>query len=124
MVGGNKTAAARIAALNDEFRQAVGLTRTGGPAVTGRCFVTAGVAALSIEAQAEILDRVRSFSDFKPANDPHREHDFGSISLRGGEDVFWKIDYYADAAMEYGAEDPADPNRSFRVLTVMLAAEY
>src|SRR5579863_9933886 len=98
MVGDNKTAA-RIAALNDEFRQAVGLTRTGGSAVTGRCFVTAGVAALSIEAQAEILDRVRSFSDFKSANDPHREHDFGSISLKSGEEVFWKIDYYADVAM-------------------------
>lgn len=123
MVGDNKTAV-RIAALNDEFRQAAGLTRTGHSAVPGRCFVTAGVAALSIEAQVEILDRVRNFSDFKPANDPHREHDFGSISVTGGEDVFWKIDYYADAEMEYGSEDPADPNRSFRVLTIMLAAEY
>jgi hypothetical protein len=89
----------------------------------GRCFVTAGVAALRIEAQAEILNRVRNFSDFKPANDPYREHDFGGIEL-GGEEVFWKIDYYADADIEYGAEDPADPNRSFRVLTIMLAAEY
>jgi hypothetical protein len=123
MVGDNKTAV-RIAALNDEFRRATGLTRTEHSAVPGRCFVTAGVAALSIEAQVEILDRVRNFSDFKPANDRHREHDFGSIGLTGGEEVFWKIDYYADADMEYGAEDPADPKRSFRVLTVMLAAEY
>jgi hypothetical protein len=72
----------------------------------------------------EILDRVISFSDFKPANDPHREHDFGSIVLSDGEEAFWKIDYYADADMEYGAEDPSDPKRSFRVLTIMLAAEY
>jgi hypothetical protein len=116
--------AARIAALNDEFRRAAGLTRTGQAAVPGRYFVTAGVAALTIEAQAEILNRVRNFSDFRPANDPHREHDFGGIELGGGEEVFWKIDYYADAGMEYGAEDPDDPNRSFRVLTIMLAAEY
>jgi hypothetical protein len=82
------------------------------------------VAALRLEAQIEILDRVRTFSNFEPANDPHREHDFGSIAIANGETVFWKIDYYADAAMEYGAEDPADPRRSFRTLTIMLAAEY
>jgi hypothetical protein len=85
--------------------------------------MTRGIAVLSAEAQDEILDRVRNFSDFEPANDPHREHDFGSIALTGGDEVFWKIDYYADAEMEYGSEDPADPNRSFRVLTLMLAAE-
>lgn len=77
-----------------------------------------------METQAEILERVRTFSDFRPANDPHREHDFGNIALDDSNDVFWKIDYYADASMEYGAEDPADPKRSFRVLTIMLAAEY
>jgi hypothetical protein len=116
--------AARIAALNDEFRRAAGLTRTGPAAVPGRYFVTAGVAALTIEAQAEILNRVRNFSDFKRTNDPYGEHDFGSIALPRRDEVFWKIDYYADADMEHGAEDPADPNRSFRVLTIMLAAEY
>jgi len=113
--------AARIAALNDEFRRAAGLTRT---AIPGRCFVTAGVAALGRETQAEILDRVRNFSDFTPGNDPYREHDFGSIDLACGERVFWKIDAYADADMEHGSEGPADPERSFRVLTIMLAAEY
>ena len=123
MAGDNKKAV-RIAALNDEFRQAAGLTRTGPAAVPGRYVMTRGIAVLSAEAQVEILERVRNFSDFKPANDPHREHDFGSIALTGGDEVFWKIDYYADAEMEYGSEDPADPNRSFRVLTLMLAAEY
>ena len=123
MAGDNKKAV-RIAALNDEFRQAAGLTRMGPGAVPGRYVMTRGIATLSEEAQVEILDRVRNFSDFKPANDPHREHDFGSIELTGGDEVFWKIDYYADAEMEYGSEDPADPNRSFRVLNLMLAAEY
>ena len=123
MAGDNKKAA-RIAALNDEFRQAAGLTRTGQAAVPGRYVMTRGIAALGVEAQTEILNRVRNFSDFRPANDPHREHDFGSIAFDGPDEVFWKIDYYADADMEYAAEDPADPQRSFRVLTIMLAAEY
>jgi hypothetical protein len=116
--------AARITALNDEFRRTAGLARTGQAVVPGRCFVTAGVAALSIEAQAEILKRVHTFSDFRAGNDPRQEHDLGSIELAAGEEVFWKIDYYADANMEYGAEDPADPTRSYRALAIMLAAEY
>ena len=123
-MAGDTRQAARTAALNDEFRRATGLARTGQPAAPGRYLMTRGVASLSMEAQVEILDRVRNFTDFKPANDPHREHDFGSIALADGEEVFWKIDTYANADMEYGAEDPADPKRSFRVLTIMLAAEY
>lgn len=85
--------------------------------------MTAGVAALGPKAQAEIFKRVREFSEFKPGNDPYGEHDFGSIAA-GGEQVFWKIDYYEDASMELGSENPADPARSYRLLTVMLAAEY
>jgi len=114
----------RIAGMNDEFRRQAGLALSDVRRVPGRCFMTAGVAALGRQAQAEILDRVRQFSDFKPGNDPHREHDFGAISTPDGEHIFWKIDYYADEAMEIGAGEPADPTRSFRVLTIMLAAEY
>ena len=86
--------------------------------------MTAGVAALGAQAQAEILARVRDFSSFEPGNDPYREHDFGTVTAPAGEQVFWKIDYFADEATEYGAENPADPTRSFRALTIMLAAEY
>lgn len=86
--------------------------------------MTSGVANLGAEEIAAILDGVREFENFEPGNDPHGEHDFGAIAAPGGEQVFWKIDYYADDAMEYGAEEPDDPAKSFRVLTVMLAAEY
>ena len=116
--------AKRIAGMNDEFRRQAGLALSDMRRVPGRCFMTAGVAALGRQAQAEILDRVRQFSEFEPGNDTHREHDFGAITASGRERIFWKIDYYADDAMEFGAEDPTDPNRSFRVLRIMLAAEY
>ena len=110
----------RIAQINDEFRRQAGFALSRVP---GRCVITAGIAALGQEAQAEIFKRVREFSEFRPGNDPYGEHDFGSVTA-SGEQVFWKIDYYEDAEMEMGSEDPGDPNRCFRVLTVMLAAEY
>jgi hypothetical protein len=119
-----QTRASRIAQFNDEFRQQAGLALAGRRCAPGQCVMTAGIAALDIRAQTEIFARVRQFSTFERGNDPYGEHDFGTVLAPGGEQVFWKIDYFADDAMEYGAEDPADPTRSYRVLTVMLAAEY
>ena len=55
-------------------------------------------------------------------NDPHKEHDFGSFEIAGRK-FFFKLDYY-DLAMEFGSEDPADPAKTMRVLTIMLAEEY
>lgn len=115
------TRAARIADLNDKFRSQAG---AAAGRIPGGCFLTAGVAGLGPASQAEILTRVREFSAFNAGNDPHREHDFGAITAPTGERVFWKIDYFADGAMQYGTEYPDDPKRSFRALTIMLAAEY
>jgi hypothetical protein len=55
-------------------------------------------------------------------NDPHEEHDFGSLTLAGRK-FFFKIEYY-DAKMEFGSEDPANPAKTTQVLTIMLAEEY
>ena len=103
----------RIRELNDAFRT----TMSGG-----RVVMTAGVDALPSDVKAMTIRRVATFCDFTPDNDPHGEHDFGSFELAGRK-FFWKIDYY-DAAMEYGSEDPADPTKTTRVLTLMLAEEY
>lgn len=103
----------RIRELNDAFRQ----TFSGG-----RLMMTRGIAALSEEMRSAVLERTRVFDAFASGNDPHREHDFGSFDMVGTK-FFWKIDYY-DAAMEFRSEDPADPAKTTRVLTIMLACEY
>jgi hypothetical protein len=105
--------AAKIRALNDAFRRSL---------AGGKVMMTAGIAALPDTAQATVLDEVRKFDAFTADNDPHGEHDFGSFEVDGRK-IFWKIDYY-DAAMEFGSEDPADPSKTTRVLTIMLASEY
>jgi hypothetical protein len=99
--------------LNDNFRS----TFVGGQAV-----MTAGVNALPIDTKGRVLLAVQSFSNFTKDNDPHREHDFGSIEV-DGETYFWKIDYY-DLAMQLGSESPEDPEQTTRVLTIMRADEY
>lgn len=103
----------RIRDLNDAFRSSF----SGGQVVT-----TASVAELPDMVKADALVRVSRFSEFSPDNDPHGEHDFGSFDLCG-RTFFWKIDYY-DASLRFGSEDPADPDKTTRVLTLMLAEDY
>ena len=107
------SAAERIRELNDTFR-----TSMSG----GKVFMSAGVDALPSDVRAMVVRRVATFCDFAADNDPHGEHDFGNFELAGRK-FFWKVDYY-DAAMEFGSEDPADPAKTTRVLTIMLAEEY
>ena len=104
---------AKIRALNDELRQ----QRIGG-----RIVATAGVARLGDAFVERLLNAVSAFDDFSEDNDPHHEHDFGTIEL-DNKKLFWKIDYY-DPSLEFGSEDPADPDKTSRVLTVMFADEY
>lgn len=103
----------RIRDLNDLFR----VSGRGGRIVS-----TQGIQALSTLDQAAVIEKIRLFDTFTQANDPHGEHDFGSIQ-HNGEKVFFKIDYY-DQSMECGSENPADPTKTLRVMTVMLACEY
>jgi hypothetical protein len=104
----------KIRDLNDTFRRSL----SGG----GKRLMTAGIAALPFAEQALITATVMSFDTFTEDNDPHGEHDFGAFE-HSGKKLFWKIDYYAPD-MLHGSEDPADPSKTTRVLTVMLAGEY
>jgi len=103
----------KIKQLNDAFRA----TFSGG-----RVVMTQGIQALGEDQVHLVMTKVREFNDFTEENDPHGEHDFGSIEMND-QKVFWKIDYY-NADCKYGSEDPADPTQTTRVLTVMLASEY
>jgi len=105
--------AERIAQLNDQLRT------TG---VGGRIMVTRSVRALSQFNTAELVAALSRYDRFDPDNDPHGERDFGDLDLAGAE-LLWKIDYY-DKELVWGSPDPADPNVTTRVLTVMLAEEY
>ena len=55
-------------------------------------------------------------------NDPHGLRDFGIVTVDATK-VYWKLDLY-DTSYEWGAEDPADPARTRRVLTLLLPEEY
>lgn len=103
----------RIRALNDQFRK----TLQGG-----HVFMTPGIAALGEDAVGRLLRTISIFDDFCEANDPHRERDFGAFDFDGRR-VFFKIDYY-DQSLTAHSLDPANPDLTQRVITVMLAEEY
>lgn len=104
---------ATIRELNDAFRR----TFKGG-----KVMLTPGIVALPDHEHHRVLQQVQEFAAFNGDNDPHGEHDFGSFEYHDHR-YFWKIDYY-DAAMEHGSENPADPQQTSRLLTIMLAEEY
>ena len=102
-----------IQALNDAFRQSY---------EGGRVALSAAVAALPANIVAEALVAVRTFDRFDADNDPHGEHDFGSLEI-GSDRLFWKIDCY-DHSLRWHSPDASDPAVTTRMLTIMLASDY
>jgi hypothetical protein len=105
--------ATKIRELNDAFRT----TFKGGQVV-----LTASVSELPDMVKAAALQKVAVFAEFDVDNDPHGEHDFLSFKLCG-RTFFFKIDYY-DRDLQLHSEDPADPDKTRRVGTLMLAEDY
>jgi hypothetical protein len=105
----------RIRDLNDAFRKSLDLN-------LGKVVMTSGVSALPSDVRAMAIRKTATFDAFSADNDPQGEHDFGSFDLAGHK-FFFKIDYY-DSSLEMGSDDPADPAKTTRVLTLMLAEEY
>ena len=102
---------AQIRELNDAFRTGRG---------DGHLVVTQGIAARN--DVWEIVQLVRKYNSFDSGNDPHGEHDFGTIEI-DGQCIFWKLDLYSKD-MSSGSPNPADPSVTTRILTIMLAEEY
>ena len=103
-----------IRRLNDALRS--------GASDDGTILITAGIRAMGSDFVGAVAKAVSEFDAFTPDNDPHQEHDFGALDVRG-ERVFFKLDYY-DLSMTAHSPDAADPTVTRRVLTIMLASEY
>ena len=98
--------ASEVAKRNDALRAMI--PRIAKP---GMLVMTRGISVLPAEDIAKIMEKVKTFSEFKEDNDPWGEHDFGSFDYNG-KTIFWKIDDY-------------DGHEGIRLLlTVMLASEY
>ena len=78
--------------------------------------------AMPLDQRRSLLAKVRSFEAFDEDDDPHGEHDFGAVD-EASVRYFWKIDCY-DRATEMGSSDPANPEVTTRVLTILRADEY
>jgi hypothetical protein len=107
------TATDRIRQLNDDLRR----TFSGGGIVQTR-----GIRALPPHERHAIQNEVRRYDAFNQDNDPYGEHDSGQFDHRG-RTILWKIDYY-DPSETWLSQDPANPHKTRRVLTIMLAEEY
>jgi methyltransferase (TIGR00027 family) len=94
--------------LNDALRQ----TFTGG-----RVLFSPGICSLPPDAKAEVLERVRGFTEFDRENNPH--HDFGSFDF-AGVTYFFELDCLSHP--QDGSREPA--GEPTRVLTIMRADEY
>ena len=120
----NEARSVCIAEQNDKFRKHV-IDFFGAPptVIPGMMVKTQSVADMNIVNLAQLLAEIVTYDAFSEESDTYGEHDFGSVEI-DGDTFFWKIDYYADDSLTYGSEDPADPAKTYRVLTVMLASEY
>lgn len=103
----------RIRVLNDNLRQM---------GIGGKIIISRSIAELDAMTQYCIMQAIRRFSDFTPDNDPYGEHDCAIVTFEEYR-VMFKIDYY-DPSMTYGSEDPADPNKTARVMTIMFPEDY
>ena len=104
---------------NDSFRTGMII---GGCPFPGTVVVTAGVHAQGRDFQTDAIMAVAADTDFTEDNDPWGDHRFGVVEV-SGDKLFWKIDYF-DSAREYGSDDPSDPAKTHRVLTILFPSEY
>lgn len=104
---------AKIRDLNDHLRQ----TFSGGTVL-----LTKGIRSKPPLELCEILEKVKNFNNFSKDLDSFGEHDYLSFDYKGDK-IIAKIDYYSPD-MKYGSEDPSDPSKCARTLTIMLDSDW
>ncbi len=113
------TTAEKIARLNDRLRQ--------GDTQLGEIRITRTVKALPHEQQQKLLQLVREFNSFESDNNPYGERDFLTLKL-DQQNYFFKIDYFDRQAWlnnrEVASASPEDPDRTWRVATLMHSDDY
>ncbi|MDJ0555775.1 MAG: DUF3768 domain-containing protein [Microcoleaceae cyanobacterium MO_207.B10] len=103
-----------ITKLNDRFRN--------GDRSLGDYKMSRQVLLLPIKKQKQLFKQIQEFDDFTPENDPRGEHDIGKVTMDGVEYI-WKIDYL-DTSMIMLSDEPADINKTTRILLVIRGDEY
>ena len=105
--------ATRVRELNDTFRRSL---------VGGRILLSVRVNALPYATKARLIGKVRMFDGFNLSNDPTGEHVISTVEDQGIR-YLAVIDYFTPNLCRV-SNDPSDPTKTTRVLTIMRADEY
>lgn len=99
-----------IAQLNDRFRQ--------GDRSLGHYQMSRRVLNLSSEKQRELFQLLQTYQAFSPDD---QEHNTGVITWENYQYI-WKIDYL-DLTLTMLSDEPANPEKTSRVLLIIRADE-
>lgn len=108
----------KIRELNDKLRQNPYHTAPGKDMIV----LTGALAQMDEPLRMAAIINAAGFDTFTEDNDPHGEHDFGQLTIRG-EQIMFKIDYY-DMDLSAGSEEPWNPDVTRRVMSLFLASDY
>ena len=118
--------AATVAAHNDAFRRNACLALPygdGDPVLMGQLVATRAIHAKGAPFLQASLEAIGRLTEFPEGNDPDGYHDFGAVVVMG-ETVWFKIDLFDGADLQYGSEAPDVPARTYRVLTVLFPSDW
>jgi hypothetical protein len=108
----------KIASLNDRFRQSDPSTPNSD--IQGEWIFSEDIAKLGATVEANIGRKVREFSDFA---DDRPLHDKGNFK-HSKHTIKWQIRVYEDDSMQSETTTPEDPDKSYRVMLVVISDEH
>ena len=105
----SRSTATKIRELNDEFR------KNGQPE---NIYLSLAVVQIKEPLFKQLLEKIKSFSNFTPKNDPDGDHRTGGFKI-GMHNVEWVIDYY-DLDEDDESPDPSNASVTTRIMNVVL----